>query len=184
MPIESAMPSSHFILCHPLLLLSLIPPNIRVFSSELALCISWPKYWNCSFSIRPSNEYSGFISFRISWFDQTLKSLLQHHNSKASIICCSAFFVVQLSHLYITTGKTIALTIWTSVNKVMSLLFNTMSWFVIGFLPKSKCLLMSWLCSPSTVIVEAQENKIFHCFHFFPIYLHEVMGLDTMTFIF
>ena len=120
--IESVMSSNHLILCYPLVLLPSVFPSIRVFSNELAICIRWPKYWHCSFSIRPSNEYSGLISFRISWFDQTLKSLLQHHHLKASIIWCSAFFMVQLSHLYMTTGKTIALTIWNFVSKVMSLL--------------------------------------------------------------
>ena len=120
--IESVMSSNHLILCYPLVLLPSVFPSIRVFSNELAICIRWPKYWHCSFSIRPSNEYSGLISFRISWFDQTLKSLLQHHHLKASIIWCSAFFMVQLSHLYMTTGKTIALTVWNFVSKVMSLL--------------------------------------------------------------
>ena len=152
------MPSTHFILCHPLLLLSSIFPQIRVPFNESALCIKWSKYWSFSFSICPSNEYSGLISFRIDWFDLavqgTLKSLLQHHNSEASILPCSAFFVVQLSHPYTTTGKTIALTIWTFVDKVMSLLFNMLSRFVIDFLPRSKCLLISWLQSPSAVILE------------------------------
>ena len=120
--IESVMSSNHLILCYPLVLLPSVFPSIRVFSNELAICIRWPKYWHCSFSIRPFNEYSGLISFRISWFDQTLKSLLQHHHLKASIIWCSAFFMVQLSHLYMTTGKTIALTVWNFVSKVMSLL--------------------------------------------------------------
>ena len=118
--IESVMSSNHLILCYPLVLLPSVFPSIRVFSNELAICIRWPKYWHCSFSIRPSNEYSGLISFRISWFDQTLKSLLQHHHLKASIIWCSAFFMAQLSHLYMTTGKTIALTVWNFVSKVTS----------------------------------------------------------------
>ena len=145
MPIDSVMPSNHVILCHPLLLLPSIFPSIRFFSSELALCIRWLKYWHFSFSISPSNEYSGFVSFRIDWFDllavqETPKSLLQHHGSKASILWCSAFFMVQLSHPYMATGKTINLTIWTFVSKVMSLFFNTLSRFVIVLLPRSKCL--------------------------------------------
>ena len=145
---ESVMPSNHLILCHHLLLPPSIFPSIRVFSSESVLCIRWPKYWSFSFSISPSNEYSGLIFFRIDWFDLlavqgTLKSLLQHHSPKASILQCSAFFVVQLSHPSMTTGKTIALTIW---GKVMSLLLNTLSRFVIAFCPRSKRLLISWLC--------------------------------------
>ena len=164
---------------HPLsfpLLLPLIFPSIRVFSSELALCIRWPKYWNFSYSISPSNEYSGLISFRMDWLDLlavqgTLKSLLQHHSSKASILQPSAFFVVQISHPYMTTGITVALTTWTFVGKVMSLLFNMLSRFVIAFLPRSKCLLISWLQSPSAVILEPQKDKVSHCFHCFPIYL-------------
>ena len=150
--IESVMPSNHLILCHPLLLPSSIFPSIRVFSSESVLHIRWPKYWSWSFSfsISPSNEYSGLTSFRIDWLDLlavqgTLKSLLQHHSSKASTLWHSAYFVVQHSHLYMTTGKTIALTRWTFVSKVMSLLFNTLSRFVIAFLPRSKHLLISWL---------------------------------------
>ena len=144
------MPSNHLILCCPLLLLPSIFPSIRVFSSESALHIRWPKYWSFSFSITPSNEYSGLISFRIDWFDLlavqgTLKSFLQHHSSKASILWCSAFFMVQLSYPYVTTGKTTALTTWTFVGKVMSLLFNMLSRFVIAFLPRSKRLLTSWL---------------------------------------
>ena len=135
----------------------------------------WPKYWSFSFSISPSNEYSGLISFRINWFylltvQGTLKSLLQHHSSKASIQC-SAFFIVQLSHPYMTTGKTIALTRWTFVDKVIFLLFNMLSRLVITFLPRSKCLLISWLQSPSAVILEPPQNKVSHCFHCFPIYL-------------
>ena len=142
------MPSDHLILYYPLLFLPSILPSIRVFSSESALHIRWPKYW--SFSISPSDEYSGLISFRIDWFDLfavqgTLKALLQHHSSKASILRCSAFFMVQLSHSYMTTGKTIALTIWTFGGKMTSLLFNTLSKFVIAFLPRSKCLLISRL---------------------------------------
>ena len=144
------MPSNYLILCHPLLLLSSIFTSIRVFSSESALRIRWPKYWSFSLSISPSNEYSGLVSFRIDCFDllavqRTLRSLLQHHSSKASILRRSAFFMVQLSHPYMTTGKTIALTRWTSVGKVMSLFFNMLSRFVIAFLPKSKHLLISWL---------------------------------------
>ena len=153
MSIELVMPSNHLILCHPLIILPSIFPSIRVFSNELALRIRWPKYWSFSFIIIPCNEYSELISFRIDWFDHlsvqgTLKSLLQHHSSKASILQHSAFFMVQLSHSYMTTGKTIALTIWTFVSKVMSLVFNTLSRLVIAFLPRSKCLLISWLQSP------------------------------------
>ena len=136
------MPSSHLILCHPLLLLPLIPPSIRVFSNESILCMRWPKYWSFSFSISPSNEYPGLISFRMDWLDllavqETHKCLLQQHSSKASILWCSAFFTVQLSHPYMTTGKTIALTRWTFVGKVMSLLFNMLFRLVITFLPRS-----------------------------------------------
>ena len=150
MSIELVMPSNHFILCRPLLLLPSIFPSIRVSSNESVLCIRWPKYWSFSFSIRPFNEYSGLISFRIDWFgllavQGTLKSLLQHHRSKASILRCSALLIVQLSHPYMITGKTIALTRWTFVSKVMSLLFNMLSRFVIPFLPANKCLLISCL---------------------------------------
>ena len=146
------MPSSHLICCPPFLLPSMFP-SIRVFSDESALCIRWPKYWSFSFSISPSNEYSGLISFRIDWLDLlavqgTLRSLLQHHSSKASILWCSAFLIVQLSHPHMTTGKTIALTRWTFVGKVMSLLYNMLSRLVITFLPRSKHLLISWLQSP------------------------------------
>ena len=153
------MPSNHLILCRPLLLLPSIFPSIRVFSSESALRIRWPKYWSFSFSISPSNEHPGLISFRMDWLDLlavqgTLKSLLQHHSSKPSILLCSAFFIVQLSHPYMTTGKTVALTRWTFVDKVMSLLFNMLSRLVITFLPRSKHLLISWLQSPSAVILE------------------------------
>ena len=152
MSIESMMPSNHLILCRPLLLLPSIFPSLRVFSNESALCIRWPNYWSFSFSISPSNKYSGLISFRIDWFDLlsvqgTLKSLLQHHTSKASIFQCSAFFMVQLSHLYTTTGKTVALTSWTFVCKVLSLLFNTRPRNIIAFLSSNKHLLMSWLQS-------------------------------------
>ena len=156
MSIESMMPSSYLILCHPIFLLPSIFPSSRVFSNKLALCIKWPKYW--SFSISPSNEHSQLISFRIDWFDllavwETLKSLLQHRSSQASILWCSAFFIVQLSHPYMTTGKTTALTRWTFVGKVMSLLYNMLSRFVIAFLPRSKSLLISWLQSTSSVIL-------------------------------
>jgi len=159
MPIELVMPSSHLNLCHPLFLLPSIFPRISIFSNESALRIRWPKYWSFSFNISPSNEYSGLISFRMDWFDLlvvqgTLKSLLQHHSSKASILRCSALFIVQLSHPYMTTGKTIALTRRTFVGKVTSLLLNMLSRLVITFLPKSKCLLISWLQSPSTMILE------------------------------
>ena len=164
MSIESVMPSNHLILCHPLFLLPSIFPSIRIFSNQLALGIRWPKYWSFSFSISPFNEYSRLISFRTDWFDLlavqgTLKSLLQHHSSKASVFECSAFFMVQLSYPYMTTEKTIALTIWTFVGKVMSLLFYVLSKFVIAFLPRSKCLLISWLQSPSAVILEPKKIK-------------------------
>ena len=169
------MPSNHLILCHPLLLLPSIFPSIRVFTNESVLFIRWPKYWSFSFSISPSKEYSGLISFRIDWLDLlevqgSLKSL-QYHSSKASsVLRCSASLMVQLSHLYMTAGKTIVLTIWTFVSKVMSLLFNMLSRLVITFLPRSKCLLISWLQSPSAVILEPKKIK-FVCFHCFPIYL-------------
>ena len=151
------MPSNHIILCHPLLLLPSIFPSIRVFSNEPVCCIRWPKHWIFSFSISPFNEYSGLISFRMDWLDLlevqgTLKNLLQHHSSKASVLWCSVFFIVQLSHPYMTTGKTIALTRWTFVSKVTSLLFNMLSRLAIAFLPRSKSLLISWLQSPSAVI--------------------------------
>ena len=163
--IESVMPSSHLILCLPLLLLPTIPPSIRVFSHQSTLHMNWPKYWSFSFSIIPSNEHPGLISFRMDWLDLlavhgTLKSLLQHHSSKASILWCSTFFTVQLSHPYMTTGKTIALTRWTFVGKVLSLLFNMLSRLVITFLPRSKGLLISWLQSPSAVILEPPKNKV------------------------
>ena len=154
------MPSNHLILCYHLLLLSSMFPSIRVFSSESVLRIRWPKYWSCSFSISPSKEYSVLISFRMDWLDllavqRTLKSLLQHHSSKASILQCSSFFIVQLSHPYMTTGKIIALTRRTFAGKVMSLLFNMLSRLVITFLPRSKRLLISWVQSPSAVILES-----------------------------
>ena len=156
MSIESVMPSNHLILCHPPLLPPSIFPSIRVLSNESALRIRWPKYWSFSFNISPSNEHPGLISFRMDWLDLqgTLNSLLQHHSSKASILQRSAFFTVQLSHPYITTGKTIALTRWTLVGKVMSLLLNMLSRLVITFLPRSKRLFISWLQSPSAVILE------------------------------
>ena len=171
--IESVIPSNYFILCHPLLLPPSIFPTIRVFSNESVLPIRWPKYWSFGFNISPSNEYSGLISFRMDWLDLlavqgTLKSL-QHHTSKASILRRSAFFTVQLSHPYMTNGNTIALTRRTFVGKVMSLLFNMLSRLVITFLPRSKCLLISWMQSPSAVILEPQ-NKVWRCFHCFPIY--------------
>ena len=157
--IESVMPSNHLILCHPLLLPSSIIPSIRVFSNKSALHIRWPNYWSFSFNISPSNEYSGLISFRMDWLDLltvqgTCKSLLQHRSSKASILQHSAFFIVQISHPYMTTGKTIALTRWTFVGKVISLLFNKLSMLTITFFPRSKHLLISWLQSPSAVILE------------------------------
>ena len=175
MSVKSVMPSNHLILCCPLLLLPSIFPSIRVFSNESVLHIRWPKYWSFSFSISPSNEYSGLISFRMEWLDLpvvqgTLKSLLQHHSSKASVLLCSAFFTVQLSHPYMTTWKTIALTRWTFVSKVMSLLFNTLSRFDIVFLPRGKRLLISWLQLPSAVIL-GPTQILCHCFHCFPIYL-------------
>ena len=163
MSIDSVMPSNHRILCLPLLLLPSIFPNITGFSNELVLHIRWPKYWSLSFSISPSNQYSGLISFRIDWFalsvQRTLKSLLQHHSSKTSVLRCSAFFIVQLLYPYMTTGKTIALTRETFVGKVMSLLFNMLSRLVITFLPMSKRLLISWLQSPSAVILEHPKIK-------------------------
>ena len=175
MSIALVMPSDCCILCGPLLLLLSIFTSIRVFSKESVVHIRWPNYWSFSFSISPSKEYSGLISFRMDWLDLlavqgTLKSLIQHHSSKPSFLQHSAFFLVQLSHPYMTTGKTIALTTQTFVGKVMSLLFNMLSRFVITFLPRSKCLLISWLQSPSAVILEPRKI-VFHCFHCFPIYL-------------
>ena len=159
MSIKLVMPSSHLILCCPLLLLHPIPPSIRVFPNESTLHMRWPKYWSFSFSISPSSEHPGLISFRMNWLDLltvqgTLKSLLHHHSSETSILWCSAFLIVQLSHPYITTGKTIALTRWTFAGKVMSLLFNMLSRLVMTFFPRSKRLLISWLQSPSAVILE------------------------------
>ena len=174
MSIDLVMPSNHLILCCPLLLPPSIFLSIRVFSNESVLRIRWPKYWSFSFDISPSNEYSGLISFRIDWLDllavqETLKSLFQHHSSKATILQCPAFFMVQLSHLYMTAGKTIALSRWTFVSKIVSLLFNMLSSLVIAFLPRSKCLLISWLQSPSAGILEPKKI-VCHCFHCFPIY--------------
>ena len=162
MSMESVMPSNHLILCHPLLLLPSIFPSIRVFPNESTLRIRWPKYWSFSFNISPSNEHPGLISFRTDWMylravQGTLKSLLRHHRSKASLLRCSAFFIVQLSRPYMTTGKTIDLTRWTFVGQVMSLIFNMLSSLVITFLPRSKCLLISWLQSPSAVILSPQK---------------------------
>ena len=169
---ESVMPSNHLILCRPLLLLPSIFPSIRVFSNESVLRIRWPKYWSFSFSISPSKEHPGLISFRMYWLDLlAVKSLLQHNSSKESVIWHSAFFIVQLSHPYLTTEKTIALTRWTFVSKVISLLFNMLSRFVMAFLPRSKRLLISWLQSLSTVTLEPPQNKVCHCFHCFPIYV-------------
>ena len=174
------MPSSHLILCLPLLLLPPILPSIKVFSNESTLHMRWPKYWSFSFSISPSNEHPGLI-FRMDWLDLlaaqgTLKNLLQHHSSKASILQCSAFFTVQLSHPYMTTGKTIALTKWTFVGKVMSLLLNMLSRLVIAFLPRSKRLLISWLQSPSAVIWEPRKIKSDNVFTVSPSICHDVMG--------
>ena len=180
--IELVMPSSHLTFCHPLLLLPSIFPSIRVFSNESALHIRWPKDWSFGFDISPSNEHPGLVSFRMDWLDLlavqgTLKSLLQHHSSKASILLHSAFFTVQLSHPYITTGKTIALTRRTFVDKVMSLLLNILSRLVITFLPRSKRLLISWLQSPSAVILEPRKIKSATVS---PSICHEAMGPDTM----
>ena len=183
------MPSNYLMLCRPLLLLPSIFPSIRIFSNQSALCIRWPKYWNFSFSISPSNAYSRLISFRVDWLDLlavqgSLKSLLQHHSSKASILQCSAFFIVQLSHPYMTTGKTIALTRWTLVGKVMSLLLNMLSRLVITFLPRSKRLLISWLQSPSAVILEPRKIKSATVSTVSPSICHEVMGPDAMILVF
>ena len=165
--------SNSCFLCRPLLLLPAIPPSIRVFSNESTFCMRWPKYWSFSFSISPSNEYSGLISFRIDWFDLLavqgiLKTHLQHHSSKASILWCSAFFIVQLSHPYMTTGKIIALTRWTFVGRVLYLFFNMLSRLAIAFLPRSKCLLISWLQSPSSVILKPPKINL----SLFPLFPH------------
>ena len=186
MSIQSVMPSNHLILCCPLLLPPSIFPSIRVFSIESVLCIRWPKYWSFSFSISPSSEYLGLIFFRMDWLDflafqGTLKSLLQHHRSKASNLQHSAFFMVRLTYLYMTTGKTMALTRWTFVGKVMSLLFNMLSRLVIAFL---KHLLMSWPQSPSAVIYEPPKLKSVTVSIVSPSMCHEVMGLDAMILVF
>ena len=183
------MPSNHLILCRPLLLLPSIFPHIRVFSNESALSIKWPKYWSFSFSISPSKEHSGLISLRMDWLDLlavqgTLKSLLQHHSSKASILQPSAFFIVQLSHPYMTTGKNIAFIRQTFVDKVMSLLFNMLSRLIITFFPRSKRLLISWLQSPSVVILEPRKIKSVTVSIVSPSVYHEVMGPDTMILVF
>ena len=188
MSIESKKPSNHLILCYPLLLPTIFP-SIRVFSNEWVLHIKWPKYWSFSFSISPSNEYSGFISFRIDWFDLlavqgTLMSLLEHHSLKASILQCSAFFIVQLSHPYMTTGKAIALTRRNFVGKVTSLLFNMLSRLFIAFFPRSRCLLISWLQSPSAVILEPNKIQSVTVSTVSPPICHEVMGPDAMNLVF
>ena len=187
--VELVIPSNHLILCCPLLLLPSMFSSIRVFSNESVLCIRWTKYWSFSFSISPSNEHPRLISFRMDWLDLlavqgTLNSLLQHHSSKASILWCSAFFIVQLSHLYMTTGKTIALTRQTFVGKVVSLFFNMLSRLVITFLPRSKRLLISWLQSPSAVILEPPKIKSATVSTVSPSICHEVMGLDIMILVF
>ena len=181
------MQSNHLILCCPLLLPPSVVTSIRVFSNESALHIMWPKYW--SFSISPSNEYSGLVSFRMNWLDLlavqgTLKSLLQHHSSKVSVLRCSAFFIVQLSHPHMTTGKTIALIRQTFLDKVMSLLFNVLSRLVINFLSRSKSLLISWLQSPSAVILESKNVKSVTVSTVSPSICHEVMGPDAMILVF
>ena len=187
--IESVMPSNHLIFCRPLFLLPPIFPSIRAFSNESVLCIRWPKYCSFSFSISPSYEYSGLISFRIDWFDLLAvqgihKNFHQHHSLKASILQDSAFFIIKLSHPYMTIGKCIALTIRTFVGKVVSLLFNTPSRFVIVFLPRSKHLLISWLQSPFTVILEPKKIKSVTVFIVSPSICHEVIGLDAMMLVF
>ena len=189
MSIESMMPSNNLIFCHPLLLLPSIIPSIRVFYSESVLRIRWPKYWSFSFSISLSSDYSGLISFRMDWLNLpvvqgALKSFLQCHSSKASILQSSAFFIVQFSHPYMTTGKTIALTRRIFVGRVMSLFFNMLSRLVIAFLPRSKRLLISWLQSPSAVILEPRKIKSATVSTFSPSISHEVMGPDAIIFIF
>ena len=183
------MPSDHLFLCHPLLLLPSIFPSIWVFSNESALPIRWPKYWTFSFSISPSNEHPGLISFRMKWLDLlavqgTLKSLLQHHSSKASMLLCSGFFIAQLSYPYMSTRKTIGLTRRTFVDKVMSLLFNILSRTVITFLPRCKRLLISWLQSPSAVLLEPRKIKSATVYTVSPSICHEVMGPDAMILVF
>ena len=187
--IELLMPSNHLILCHPLLLPPSIIPSIRVFSNESVLHIRWPKYWSFSFSISPSNEHPGLIYFRMDWLDLlavqgTLKSPLQNHSSKASVLQCSAFFIVQLSNPYTITGKTIDLTIWTFVGKVMSLLFNMLSRLVIAFLSRSKCLLILWLQSPCVVVMEPPQKNPVTVFTVSPSIGHEVMGPDAMILVY
>ena len=188
MSIDLVMPSNLLILCHHILLHSILP-SISVFSNESVLCIRWPKYWSFSFSIRPSSEYSGMTSFRMDWLDLlavqgTLKSLFQHHSSNASILQHSAFFIVQLSHPYMATGKTIALARWTFVGKVMSLLFNMLFRLVITFLSRNKRLLISWLQSPSAVTLELSKNKVCPVSAVSPCIFHEVMGRDAMILVF
>ena len=189
MSIKSVMSSNHLILCDPLFFPSSIFPSLRVISSESDLRIQWPKYWSFSFNINPSNEYSGLISSRMNWLDLlavqgTLKGLLQHHSSKASILQCSGFFIVQLSHPYMTIGKTIALIRCTFVGKVMSLLFNMLFRLVITFLPRSKRLLIAWPQSPSSVILETPKIKSVTVSTVSPSICHEVMGPDAMIFVF
>ena len=189
MSFESVMPSNHLILCHPLLLLPSIFPSIRVFSNESVFHIRWPKHWSFSFSISPSNEYSGLISFRMDWLDLlavqgTLKSLLQHHSSKASVLQCSTFLLVQLSHPYMTNGKNIALTRWTFLGKVMSLLFNMLCRLVITFLPRNNRLLISWLQSPSAVILEPPKIKSVTVSTVPPSICHEMIRPDAMVLVF
>ena len=187
MSIKAVMLSNHLIFCHPLLLLSIFP-SIQVFSNESVLHIRWPEYWSFRFSISPSKQYSGLISIRMDWFDLavqgTVKSLLQHHSSKASILWCSAFFIVQLSHPYMTTGETIALTRWTFVGKVVSLLFNMLSRLVIAFSPRNKFLLISWLHSPSAVTLEPPKIKSVTVSIVSLSICHEVMGPDAMILVF
>ena len=189
MSINLVMSSNHLILSHPLLLPPSIFPSIRVFSNESVLHIRWPNYWSFSFSISPSNEYSGLISFKMDWLDLlavqgTLKSLLQHHSLKASILQHTAFFIVQLSHPSMTTGKTIALTRWTFVGKVMSLLFNMLSRLIMAFLPMNKRLLISWLQSPPAVILEPKKIQSLTVSIFSPFVCHEVIGLDAIILVF
>ena len=185
MSIELVMPFKHFILYHPFLLLPSVFPSIRVFSNESTLHIRWPEYWSFNFNISPSNEYSRLTSLGLTDLislsvQGTLKSLLQHHSSKASILQCSAFFMVQISHPSMTTGKTIALTIWAFASKAISLLFNTLSRFVIAFLQRSKHLLILWLQSPSAVILEPKKMNLTLFPYFFLSICHEVIGLDAM----
>ena len=187
MSIESVMPFNHLILCRPLLLLPSIFPRVSVFSNESVLHIRWPNYWSLSYSISPSNEHSGLMSFRMDWLDllavqETLKSFLQYHSSKTSILLHSAFFIVQLSHPCMTTGKTITFTRWTFADKVISLLCNMLSRLVITFLPRSKCLLISWRKSPSAVILEPRKMKSATVSTVSPYICHEVTGPDAMIF--